>query len=39
MMTPEECRDKYGEAHDEHMRVNGECPWCGAYDKFWSGQR
>ena len=19
-----------GEAHDEHMRINGECPWCAA---------
>jgi hypothetical protein len=20
------------EAHEAHMRVNGECPWCGALD-------
>jgi hypothetical protein len=24
------CRDP--EAHDAHMRLNGECPWCGALD-------
>jgi hypothetical protein len=24
-----DCRDEYGDAHDEHMRINGECPWCG----------
>jgi len=23
----------YSEAHTEHMRINGDCPWCGAYDK------
>lgn len=28
-MTAEECRDEYGEAHDAHIEVNGECPWCG----------
>jgi nitrite reductase/ring-hydroxylating ferredoxin subunit len=28
--TPEACRVQYGEAHDEHMAINGECPWCGA---------
>ena len=30
------CPDKYGfqsEAHEEHLRVNGDCPWCGSYDK------
>ena len=30
------CLDKYGaqsETHAEHMRINGDCPWCGAYDK------
>ena len=21
------------EAHEAHMEVNGECPWCGAYDE------
>ncbi len=26
------CRENYGEAHDAHMAVNGECPWCGTYD-------
>ena len=20
------------EAHHAHMTLNGECPWCGAYD-------
>jgi hypothetical protein len=25
--------DVYSEAHAEHMRINGDCPWCGAYDK------
>jgi hypothetical protein len=20
------------EGHEEHLRVNGECPWCGAHD-------
>lgn len=20
------------EAHEAHMAINGECPWCGAYD-------
>lgn len=31
--TPEEiatCREVYGESHDAHMELNGECPWCGA---------
>lgn len=23
------CRKKYGEAHDAHMAINDECPWCG----------
>lgn len=27
------CREQYGEAHDAHMSVNGECPWCGTYDE------
>lgn len=31
------CLDKSGlgfsEAHEEHMRINGDCPWCGAFDK------
>jgi hypothetical protein len=30
------CLDKYGfqsEAHSEHMRINGDCSWCGSYDK------
>lgn len=27
------CQQQYGEAHDEHMRINGDCPWCGMYDK------
>jgi hypothetical protein len=39
--TEEEMRkagriDKDGfksEMHSEHMRINGDCPWCGAYDK------
>lgn len=26
------CRETNGEAHDAHMRLNGECPWCGAFD-------
>lgn len=21
------------EAHEAHMRLNGECPWCGAFDE------
>lgn len=21
------------EAHDEHMDLNGECPWCGATEE------
>jgi len=21
------------EAHIEHMAINGDCPWCGCYDK------
>jgi hypothetical protein len=21
------------EAHDAHMALNGECPWCGAVDR------
>lgn len=21
------------EAHEAHMRLNGECPWCGATDE------
>ncbi len=21
------------DAHAEHMAINGDCPWCGAYDK------
>lgn len=25
-----ECKNL--EAHEAHMRLNGECPWCGAYD-------
>jgi hypothetical protein len=25
------CRQEYGEAHDAHMGVNDECPWCGMY--------
>lgn len=25
-----DCRKNYGEAHDAHMALNGECPWCGA---------
>lgn len=24
---------KIPEAHVEHMAMNGECPWCGAYDE------
>lgn len=28
----QECRESYGEAHDAHMAVNGECPWCGTFD-------
>jgi hypothetical protein len=23
----------YSEAHEAHMALNGDCPWCGAYDK------
>ena len=22
----------YAEAHEEHMRINGDCPWCGSFD-------
>jgi hypothetical protein len=22
----------YTDAHEEHMRINGDCPWCGSYD-------
>jgi len=25
------CREKYGEAHDAQLEVQGECSWCGAY--------
>jgi len=25
-----ECRMLYGEAHDEHIAINDECPWCGS---------
>ena len=25
-----ECKNL--EAHEAHMSLNGECPWCGAYD-------
>lgn len=25
-----ECRKQYGDAHDAHMAMNGECPWCGS---------
>lgn len=32
-MTESECRRQYGEAHDAHMEMNGECPWCGAGDE------
>jgi len=21
------------EAHEAHMDMNGDCPWCGSYDK------
>lgn len=24
------CAAGYHEAHDAHMALNGECPWCGA---------
>lgn len=27
---PQACPDP--EAHDAHMQMNGECPWCGASD-------
>lgn len=23
----------YPEGHVDHMRLNGECPWCGAVDR------
>ena len=23
------CKIRHGEAHDEHMSFNNECPWCG----------
>lgn len=23
------CREQYGDAHDAHMDLNDECPWCG----------
>lgn len=26
------CRAEYGDAHDAHMAINGECPWCGTCD-------
>ena len=29
------CLDNSGsqsEAHSEHLRINGDCPWCGSYD-------
>jgi hypothetical protein len=22
-----------GEAHEAHMEMNGDCPWCASYDK------
>lgn len=25
------CRAAMGEAHDAHMEINDECPWCGAF--------
>lgn len=29
----------FSEAHVEHMAVNGDCPWCGAYDTSkWRGK-
>lgn len=28
--TQETCQ--YPEGHEAHMALNGECPWCGAYD-------
>jgi hypothetical protein len=38
-MTTQEKLDKgarncsHPEEHEEHMAMNGECPWCGSYDK------
>lgn len=28
---PGDCSD--AEAHEAHMVMNGDCPWCGAWDK------
>lgn len=27
------CRRAYGEAHDAHLSINGECPWCGEFSE------
>lgn len=32
-MTEDECREQNGDAHEAHMALNGECPWCGAADE------
>lgn len=35
MSKEKECA--MGESHSAHMAVNGECPWCGAYDSEQGG--
>lgn len=30
-MTPKPCPNPEG--HQGHMQMNGECPWCGAFDE------
>ena len=36
-VTREQCLTQHGEAHDAHMRLNSECPWCGAGEAvFWN---
>ena len=24
---------EYPDAHEAHLAINGECPWCGAWDE------
>lgn len=35
--TAKACRFEHGEAHDAHMALSGECPWCGTYDEAQGG--
>ena len=35
MMNRAECRQTEG--HEEHLRMNGECPWCGEVDRDKAG--